>query len=250
MPKGVPNTAAMYGIYLRSWGFEVSITREGIRHTRQFGKASYGSLEQALLQAQDWRDALVRSMPPIARRERAKKIRANNATGVPGVFLQLSNNGKALAWAARTSIGQDEMLRVSFTHNLWGDAAQELAIQERNRQLDHMHGLARLHPAEETIRTGAPTDPDAVRSSKRSRSEVLRKSNTSGVSGVHFKAPRPDHPGYWLAITYTAGKGSVSKAFSIKKHGDETARRMAISEREKQLAQKSGDVDSSDSRPQ
>jgi hypothetical protein len=145
---------------------------EGIRHTRQFGKASYGSLEQALLQAQDWRDALVRSMPPIARRE------------------------------------------------------------------------------QEMIRTGAPVDPDTVRSSKRSRSEVLRKSNTSGVSGVHFKAPHPDHPGYWLAITYTAGKGSVSKAFSIKKHGDETAWRMAISEREKQLAQKSGDVDSSDPRPQ
>jgi hypothetical protein len=41
---------------------------------------------------------------------------------------------KALAWAARTSIGQDEMLRVSFTHNLWGDAAEELAIQERDRQ--------------------------------------------------------------------------------------------------------------------
>jgi hypothetical protein len=100
------------------------------------------------------------------------------------------------------------------------------------------------------IRTGAPVDPDTVRSSKRSRSEVLRKSNTSGVSGVHFKAPHPDHPGYWLAITYTAGKGSVSKAFSIKKHGDETARRMAISERENQPAQKSGDVDSPDPRPQ
>jgi hypothetical protein len=58
------------------------------------------------------------------------------------------------------------------------------------------------------------------------------------VSGVHFKAPNVGHPGYWLAITYTAGKGSVSKAFSIKEHGPEGAKQLAIEERERQLEQK------------
>lgn len=58
------------------------------------------------------------------------------------------------------------------------------------------------------------------------------------MSGVHFKSPNVGHPGYWLAITYTTGKGSVSKAFSIKEHGPELAKQLAIEERERQLEQK------------
>ena len=49
MPKGIPNSAAMYGIFTRPWGYEVSVMRNGTRHYRQFGRASYGGAEQALL---------------------------------------------------------------------------------------------------------------------------------------------------------------------------------------------------------
>ena len=76
------------------------------------------------------------------------------------------------------------------------------------------------------------------RTAKRSKSEITRRNNTSGVSGVHFKTPNPSHPGYWLAITYTTGKGSVSKAFSVKVHGAEMAKSLAIAERTNQLAEK------------
>jgi hypothetical protein len=101
-----------------------------------------------------------------------------------------------------------------------------------------MAGLAKLHPAEEMIRTAPAAHPAEPRSPKRSKSEIKRSTNSSGVSGVHFKAPNVGHPGYWLAITYTAGKGSVSKAFSIKEHGPDLAKQMAIEERERQLEQK------------
>lgn len=240
MPKGIPNPAAMYGIYLRSWGYEVSIVRNGTRYYRQFGRASYGSEEQALLQAQDWRDEIVRSVPPVPRRTRAEKLRVNNTTGVSGVFAQVGAGGKVRAWVAKTYLGHDEILRTDFPVNAMGEAAQALAIEERARQLERMAGLAKLHPAEETIRT-APVPPPTfaeLRSPKRSKSEIKRSTNSSGVSGVHFKAPNVGHPGYWLAITYTAGKGSVSKAFSIKEHGADGAKQLAIAERERQLEQK------------
>ena len=240
MPKGIPNPAAMYGICIRPWGFEVSIVRNGVRHYRQFGKASYGGEAQALLQAQDWRDAVVRSMPPPTRRERAEKLRANNSTGVPGVFHQMSAGGQVRAWMAKTYIGQGEILRTDFIVDHLGDAAQALAIRERERQLERMQGLVRLHPAEEAIRMGLATHAPAPRAAKRSKSEITRRNNTSGVSGVHFKTPNASHPGYWLAITYTTGKGSVSKAFSVKEHGYDMAKRLAIAERANQLAAKLG----------
>jgi hypothetical protein len=214
----------MYGIYSRSWGFEVSLVRNGIRHHKLFGNASYGSLEQALLHAQDWRDFIVRSVPPVERRVRAQKPRANNTTGIPGVFHQLAPGGKVRGWMAKTYIAQDEILRADFPLTGLGDAAHALAVQERAQQLKHMTGLARLHPAEEAIRMGLSAHAHGPRAPKRSKSEITRRNNTSGVSGVHFKTPNPSHPGYWLAITYTAGKGSVSKAFSVKDHGHDLAK--------------------------
>ncbi|MGN8078685.1 AP2 domain-containing protein [Variovorax sp. 22077] len=238
MPKGIPNSAAMYGIYPRSWGYEVSIVRNGKRYFQQFGRASYGGDAQALRQAQEWRDGVVRSVPPVPRRTRAEKLRVNNTTGVSGVFCQVAPGGKVRAWVAKTYIGQDEILRTDFPVNTVGEAAQALAIEERARQLERMDGLARLHPAEESIRTSPPASPAETLVPKRSKSEIKRSTNSSGVSGVHFKAPNPGHPGYWLAITYTAGRGSVSKAFSIKEHGAEKAKQLAIEERQRQLEQK------------
>jgi|KBSMisStandDraft_5_1062788.scaffolds.fasta_scaffold94414_2 hypothetical protein len=238
MPKGIPNPAAMYGIYSRPWGFEVSIVRNGVRHHRLFGKASYGGAEQALLHAQDWRDFIVRNVPPQARRVRAEKRRANNSTGVPGVFHHLAPGGRVRAWMAKTYIAPDEILRTDFPVAELGDAAQALAVQERAQQLKRMTGLARIHPAEEAIRMGLSAHAPGPRTAKRSKSEITRRNNTSGVSGVHFKTPKPNHPGYWLAITYTTGKGSVSKAFSVKVHGTDVAKSLAIAERERQLADK------------
>jgi hypothetical protein len=228
----------MYGIYARPWGFEVSIVRRGIRYFQQFGKASYGGAEHALRRAQEWRDAVVRSVPPVARRERAEKLRASNTTGAPGVFCLVSPDGKGVSWLAKTYIAAEEILRANFPIQAWGDAARTLAIQERARQLERMTGLAAIHPAEESIRKSSSAPAAALGPPKRSRSEIMRKSNSSGFTGVHLKRPRRDHPGYWLAITYTAGKGSVSKAFSIKSHGYDEARRLAIAERIRQLAEK------------
>lgn len=228
----------MYGICARPWGFEVSLVRNGVRYYRQFGRASYGGEEQALLQAQDWRDHIVRSVPPAARRERAEKMRANNSTGVPGVFHRLAPGGRVRGWLAKTYIAPDEILRADFPVEGLGDAAQLLAIRERTHQLDRMTGLARPHPAEEAIRMGLSAHAPGPRSPKRSKSEITRRNNTSGVSGVHFKTPNPNHPGYWLAITYSTATGSVSKAFSVKEHGNDMAKSLAIAERQNQLAEK------------
>ena len=227
----------MYAIYSRPWGFEVSIIRAGVRYREGFGQASYGGASQALLHAKRWRDTLVKSLPPPTRRSRAEKLRPNNKTGVPGVFRLLSAHGKMLGWLAKTYIAHDKILRALFLAGDQGSTARTMAIRERKRQLAQMSGLAKVHPAEEAIRN-APPQPIEGLSPKRSRSELVRKNNRSGISGVTLKAPRPRHPGYWMAITYIAGRGTVCKAFSVAEHGHDNARTLAVEERQRQLEQK------------
>ncbi|WP_261215212.1 MULTISPECIES: AP2 domain-containing protein [unclassified Variovorax] len=237
MPKGIPNSAAMYGIFTRPWGYEVSVMRNGTRHYRQFGRASYGGAEQALAHAQDWRDAIVRQHPPIARRARAEQPRANNSTGAPGVYSRVAPDGRVRAWLAKTYIAEDQILQTYFSVDGADRAAHAAALAERARQLAQMTGLAHVHPAEEAIRRETDAAPRA-RTARLSRAEIVRRNNSSGTSGVQFKSPRPDHPGYWMAITFIAGRGTVSKAFSVKTHGEQAAKRLAIAERETQLALK------------
>jgi hypothetical protein len=237
MPKGIPNPSEMYGIYSRPWGFEVSITRNGKRHGAIFGAASYGGAELALMHARTWRDALVKSLPPTERRARAQKLRANNTTGIPGVFGLLSAKGKVFGWLAKTYLAHDQILRALFPVDGFGNAAQSMAIHERALQLSQMTGLAKVHPAEEAIRK-APAPSSATLAPRLSKSEVVRRNNSSGIAGVTFKSARPGHPGYWMAITYTAGKGTVSKAFSVAEHGNEKAKKLAVAERQRQLKHK------------
>jgi hypothetical protein len=203
MPRGIPNPAAMYGISPRAWGFEVSIVRNGTRYYKQFGRASYGSEEQALLQAQDWRDDVVRSVPPVPRRTRAEKLRINNTTGVSGVFCQVASSGRIRAWVAKTYIGQDEILRTDFPVDAMGNSAQALAIEERSRQLERMAGLAKLHPAEEAIRTAprrtppsrgrpsAPSPRSAGAPIRAASAGFISRRPTSGTRATGWPSPTP-----------------------------------------------------------
>lgn len=64
----------------------------------------------------------------------------------------------------------------------------------------------------------------------------MRSTNKSGISGVQFRQHSPTHPGAWIAITYMQG-GKLHKTFSVKEHGNEKAKALAIAERQKQLKQ-------------
>ena len=228
----------MYGIYPKPWGFEVSLSRGRTRHLKLFGIAEWGNAQEALCQARAWRDTIVKSIPPAKRRTRAEKVRANNKTGTPGVTQLLRVDGSVQAWRAHTYVGPGEILRAYFSVNVHGESAYTLAIEARAKQLKRMSGLTKPHPAEELVRTRKEKQPTSPVARKKSKTKIVRRDNSSGVSGVQFKVGQRDHPGYWMAITGSRGERSVSKAFSIKTLGFEKAKELAIAERERQLAQK------------
>ena len=66
--------------------------------------------------------------------------------------------------------------------------------------------------------------------------EKKRSSNTSDVPGVHFLMPRRQPDGIWQAKLKVAGEKARTKSFSVLKHGDDEAYRLAVLERQSMLA--------------
>jgi len=142
----------MYGIneYRSYW--RVKIERRRQRFACTFSFAKLGGRDAALALAQAWRDKIVAAHPPVARQERAQKMRRNNKTGVAGVTCILWPDGRPRQWLAKTSLGRGNLLQKAFSVYRYGEDAERLAIAERQRQLAQMRGLARIHPVEEIVR--------------------------------------------------------------------------------------------------
>jgi len=234
MSQGAPG-APFYGIFESPLGWEVRLVRGGKKYARQFYFRAYGGRDAALVHAQAWRDDMVRHHPPVARRERASRLRSNNTSGVPGVSLQCDRNGRPVLWLASTYLGPGKVLRKAFSINRWGAEARNLAIAARQSQLACMNGLAHVHSAEPWVRAGHGTErvlpaiPPPV-----PRPEVVRSNNRSGVAGVVRRRGRNGHPGYWTAQTFVDGT-TLTRSFSVRTHGEDEARALAVEERARQL---------------
>ena len=233
MTKGMASDASMYGVTRRALDWNVRLVRDGVRHDRTFSFLVFGGPAPALEAARAWRDLLVRTHPPVSRRERASRLRSTNSSGIAGVSLQYDRRGEPLLWLASTYLGPGQVLRRAFSIRRWGTDARRLAIKAREQQLAQMHGLARVHPAEDSLRLADP--PPREPPAERPRAAIPRRNNRSSVPGVVRRAGRGHHPGYWTAQTMREGR-ATSKSFSVSEYGEERAKALAIKERERQLA--------------
>jgi hypothetical protein len=237
MPRGKTNPPAMYGIMRGPSGWRVQLTRERVTLFKHFSYRTLGGEKPALLRAQAWRDEMVRKHPPVAREQLAKGLRRNNTSGTAGVYRKTGLHGKLSGWEARTGLGAGKVLRKVFGIRRYGAEAKLLAIAERQKQLAHLAGLLRVHPAEEAIRASRPRPLPANCPAPIDSAELLRSTNKSGISGVKRRLRGPG-PGWWIARTYLGNGRSVEKSFPIAVHGEKKAKALAVAERQRQLKQK------------
>ncbi|WP_431127520.1 AP2/ERF family transcription factor [Variovorax paradoxus] len=239
MPLGKIKSAAMYGIRLRVGHWAVAIQRDGVTLGKIFSFTVYGSQAAALRQAQAWRDEIVRQHPPATRQQFAATSRRNNTSGYTGVKLANDRDGIPRYWEASTRLGPGNTVRKFFSIKRYGNAhAKELAIAERQRQLELIEGRIQTHPDEAKLRE-IPVPrllPADHKRPKRLPQESLNTSNTSGYPGVSFRVDKNWNIPYWMAITRVGGK-TMTKSFSIKRYGDAQAKRLAIAERQRQMEQ-------------
>jgi len=235
MSSDAYNPADRYGIKESRSSFQVVLRRQGRIWSSTFSFAVWGGREAALQQARIWRDDIVRRYPPRSRRAKAQQLICSNTSGVAGVTAKRTPEGRVWLWSAKTVVGPGQTLNKSFSVGRYGEDARRMAIAERQRQLRQLPGRAYVHPAEAVVRTAPPARPGPV-GKPRHRDELPRRNNTSGVPGVHRVQGDAPHPGWWVAVTARHGQ-RLRKSFSIKVHGDEQARALAMAERDRQLRQ-------------
>lgn len=240
---------AMYGIVRMPNNWRVTLSRGGQRFLMGFAFSRYGGEAAALACAQAYRDKVVRNHLPPERSELAQKLRLTNKSGVSGVTFRLNAKGEIMSWHAITRVSADRLLTKSFGVGRYGAAQAEcLAIAERKKQLAQMSGLRSVHPAEQCVRataqkkaaasTATAPQPQGTLLEPIAVVEILRRNNNSGIPGVSCVKATDGQPRYWLAKTGGIGGRSMSESFSVKTHGNETARLLAIDARRAQLKKK------------
>jgi hypothetical protein len=129
-----------YGIHLlvgikgpRAW--KVTIYRDGRTLNRLFSFSRYGGREAARKEADACRDLLMLEHLPKLSRDIRQRIIATNTSGFPGVHYRCYTS--IAYWVARTTLRNGSSVTKSFRVEYYGyDRAKELAIRERERQLD------------------------------------------------------------------------------------------------------------------
>lgn len=147
----VPHVAEMYGIYRvaasRRW--VVMIRRQGAVLRKTFGFGPYGGEEAALERAKLWRDETVRDHPPTQKKMLAMRPRSHNTSGFAGVFCVFNAEGRPTAWNAKTVLGPGRVLSKNFNIRALGsECAKQLAIAEREKQLEMVEGFPKVHVGE------------------------------------------------------------------------------------------------------
>lgn len=129
-----------YGIHLlmgtkgpRAW--KVTIYRDGRTFNKLFSFSRWGGQDAARKAADACRDELLLSHLPKFSREVRQRLLASNTSGYPGVHYRCYTG--VAYWVARTTLRNGRSISKSFRVEYHGyERAKELAIRERDRQLD------------------------------------------------------------------------------------------------------------------
>ncbi|WP_230969217.1 AP2/ERF family transcription factor [Nitrogeniibacter aestuarii] len=151
-PQEVASVNAMYCITYQATpgkeGYEARLRRRGKTHKRWFGKRGYGSIEDALRAAQQWRDKMITSLAMLPKREYVSKLRKNNTTGKAGIRrhkrIYTNKSGQQrcyISWVADPPWGIKASSR-SFAVSKYGEeGALERAIEARLELEALCHGV-------------------------------------------------------------------------------------------------------------
>lgn len=137
------NSKQMYGLYRieatadgKGGAWRVRIVRNKTDYGKGFHDSVYGSSEQAFAAACRYRDEIVATVAPATMREMREKLRRNNTSGVPGVFLTTERRTGAQYWVAAAKVGEKKFSR-RFNIKTYGyQRAFNLAKQARQQFLD------------------------------------------------------------------------------------------------------------------
>ena len=125
---------------MRSHGWQVRLTRRGIRYSRFFSDRKNGGREVALQMAQNFRDELLARLPDREKGGAAGKMTRRNISGVVGVsrIVVRTSEAKYEFWQATWSLDTGLRRRAKFSIRRYGeDRAFQLACAARREGIGH-----------------------------------------------------------------------------------------------------------------
>lgn len=133
--------------------YRVSFTRHGKNVAKLFRSRDFATARAALKAARAWRDHMTRALTPETKREFSRRVRPDNTSGCPGVYLKRQVvrrggwTGEYAFWQAQTPQGVKPFRSRSFSVDRYGfDAAYELAVKARAQFVEEVEGFVGLAP--------------------------------------------------------------------------------------------------------
>lgn len=124
-----------------------------------FREADYRSAGAALKAARTWRDHMVRVLLPETKVAFSQRIKSNNTSGCPGVYLKRQVirrgdwRGEYTFWQAQTPEGVKPFRSRSFSVDRYGhDEAFARAVQARSEFVLEVEGFIGVAPIPERFR--------------------------------------------------------------------------------------------------
>lgn len=234
-PKIYALTPRFYKGVLVRWS--VMLVRQGQRYQREFAVTDHGGVEDARAAALVYRDELLRTIRPLSLREFSAIVRKNNTSGVPGVSRNVDPGG--VRWSATVYLANGKSQRRSFAVKKFGEErARELAIEARHQMLQTLEGWMVRHPDGEPQGQALPDmDRSAIPRLRKDRGERSPTRLSLERRVYRYRWTRTMRRGglwtgeYWVA-EYSTSDGKVRrKCFSVGRHGEEEARRLALEQR-------------------
>lgn len=229
-------------------GWRLNIHRRGIRFQRSFNARDFGGLDGALQAALALRDEIDREHPVMSKREWCATLRSTNTSGVPGVFHVRDHTGEH--WKARVQLPDGRLKTHQLSVTKYGDdRAYQLAVEARRKMLALVEGTAPGYAQsrdsdhrdvhfDAVVRQPARLNPQPNPYAPPPACEVM------GVRLAHVRSKQPSPDGsfavtpYWKAVIEREDGTVLSRYFSVPRHGDEEARRLAIEQRQAWEAQR------------
>ena len=151
MPRHAPRPDPFCAIRTRRGAqgivYRVSFTRHGKNVAKLFRARDFDNARAALKAAQAWRYGMAESLLPETKQEFSHRIRPDNTSGCPGVYLKRQIirrgdwSGEYTHWQAQTPQGVKPFRSRSFSVDRYGfDGAYELAVQARAEFVAEVEG--------------------------------------------------------------------------------------------------------------
>ncbi len=139
--------------------YRVSFTRHGKNVAKLFRARDYDNASSALRAARAWRDRMCRTLPPETKQEFSQRVRPDNTSGCPGVYLKRQVvrrgdwRGEYVHWQAQSPQGVKPFRSRSFSVDRYGfDAAFALAVKARAEFVAEVEGYVGVTPIPERFR--------------------------------------------------------------------------------------------------